>query len=119
MTTDPLRSAAAGIALIAMGGERHGHILRANQALAALLASSPDALVGTRICDHVHPQDRARVDEAFLALMADADRLHEGDVRLIASDGGSVAVRAVASVIARRGGRAVVLRVLAAPSRRA
>ena len=112
MVFDPLTDTAAGVALIATSGEDYGRILRANHKLAELLASSPEALVGTRICDYVHPPDQSEAHHAFLTLLGDPPGLYEHDGRLVAADGRLVHVRAVASMISTGAGGAVILRVL-------
>jgi PAS domain-containing protein len=74
--SDPLTGSAAGIALIGACGEDYGRIMRANHQLADLLARPLEELVGTRLCQHVHPDDQAQTHNAYLRLMADPEALH-------------------------------------------
>lgn len=113
MTSDPLTTRAAGIALVGALPNAYGRVLRANQRLADLLATPLADLQGTRICDHVHPQDRHQADDAYLRLMADPQALYENTTRLVSADGSVVRVHAVASLITTRSGGAFVLRALA------
>jgi len=89
--------------------------MRANHQFADLLARPLDALVGTRLCQHVHPDDQAQTHSAYLRLMADTQALYENKIRLVAANARVVQVQTLASVITTRSGPAVVLRVLALP----
>jgi PAS domain-containing protein len=113
MASDPLTRRAAGIALVGALHADYGRVLRANQQLADLLATPLAGLEGTRICEHVHPQDRQQADDAYLRLMADPQALYESTTRLLAADGGVVRVQAFASLITTRSGGAFLLRLLA------
>jgi PAS domain-containing protein len=113
MTSDPLTSRAAGIVLVGAHEDEYGRILRANQRFAGLLVRQLDALVGTPICDHIHPGNRGDARAAFLRLVGDLETVYEGNGRLVAANGSVVPVQAFASVITLRGGAAIVLRVLA------
>ncbi|MGH2850766.1 MAG: PAS domain-containing protein [Solirubrobacteraceae bacterium] len=113
MTSDPLTSRTAGIVLVGAHDDEYGRILRANQRFADLLVRQLDALVGTRICEHVHPGSQGEARDTFFRLMADLETVYEGNGRLVTSHGSVVPVRAFASVITLRGGAAIVLRVLA------
>jgi PAS domain-containing protein len=112
MASDPLRSTAAGIALVGAFGVEIGHIVRANERLADVLAMRLDALVGTRICQHIHPGNHREAHAAFQRVMAHPETLYEGTARLVAANGRIVPVRAVASVITMGPGAAIVVRVL-------
>lgn len=113
MASDPLTRRAAGIALVGAFDAEYGRILRANERLADLLGISLTELEGTRICEHVHPEDRHEADDAYLRLVADPRLLLESTPRLLAAEGRVVRVHAFASLIATRSGGAFVLRVLA------
>ena len=113
MASDPLTRRDAGIAVVGAGPEGHGRILRANHALAALLARPLPSLVGTRLCEHLHRDDQARVARALSRLLTSPETLYEADARLVAAAGREVRVHAVASVITMRDGRAIIIRVLA------
>lgn len=119
MGSDLLTGSDAGIALIGARGDGYGRILRANSRLSELLGRPMEALVGTRLCQHLPPEDHARAHTAFLGLMAQPQTLYEHDGRLAAADGSTVCVQALASAIATRNGLAIVLRVLAPPHSRA
>jgi PAS domain S-box-containing protein len=112
MASDPLISSAAGIALVGACGDEHGRILRANHQLAELLATTVEAVIGTRLCEHVHPDDQAQAHNAYRRLMADRRTLYEGNARLVAANGDLVPVQAFASLITVNAGTAVVFRVL-------
>ena len=113
MTSDPLTSRAAGIVLVAANDDEYGRILRANQRFADLLARQLTALIGTPICDYIHPGNQGEARAAFLRLVGDLETVYEGNGRLVAAHGRVVPVQAFASVITLRGGAAIVLRVLA------
>ena len=115
MASDPLTSSDAGIAVVGAGGDEYGRILRANQRLSELLARPLEELVGTRLCQHVHPEDQTQAHSGFLRLMADTQTLYENNGRLVAANGSVVCVHVFASAITIRTGPAVVLRVLALP----
>ncbi len=112
MASDPLISSAAGIALVGARGGDHGRILRANQQLAELLATTVEALIGTGLFQHVHPEDQAQARNAYMRLMADPRTLYESNARLVAANGHVVPVQAFASMITLNAGTAVVFRVL-------
>jgi PAS domain S-box-containing protein len=116
MSLDLLRSTAAAIALIDTTDEERGRILRANRLFADLLASSPDALAGTTICDHIHPEDRLKADDAYRRLMASTESLYEQTGRLISADGETVRVHVLASVITASARQVVLLRALPEPA---
>ncbi len=112
MASDPLTSSAAGIALVGAFGDEIGHILRANQRLADLVAMPLGAVIGTRICRHIHPDNHREAHATFRRVMAHPEALYEGNARLVTANGRIVPVRAVASVITMRRGAAIVVRVL-------
>ncbi len=117
MASDPLTHRSAGIALVAAVREDSGRILRANDELAELLARPAAALVGTSLCQHLHPDDQPRALQALLRLLADPKTLYEDDNgRLVAANGREVRVHIVASVITTHTGPAIIVRVLG-PSR--
>jgi PAS domain S-box-containing protein len=113
MASDPLTRHAAGIALVGALHAEYGRVLRANQRLADLLTTPLADLEGTRICEHIDPQDRQQADNAYLRLMADPQGLYENTTRLLTGDGEVVRVHAVTSLIATRNGGAFVVRVVA------
>lgn len=108
MASDPITRRPAGIAFVGALPAEFGRVLRANERLADLLATPLTDLEGTRICEHVHPQDRHHADDAYLRLMADRHALYENTIRLVAGDGQVVRVQAVASLVATRSGSAFV-----------
>jgi PAS domain S-box-containing protein len=110
---DPLMRGDAGIALVGACRDDYRRILRANHQLAELLGRPLEALVGARLCQHVHPDDQTQAHGAFLRLLADPETLYDSQCRLVAADGREVRVQALASVITMRTGPAIVLRVLA------
>ena len=112
MASDPLTSCAAGIALVGARRDEYGRILRTNEQLAELLTTTVKALVGTRVCQHVHPDDQMQAYNAYMRLMASPKAVYESDARLVAANGHVVYVQAFASVIALSTGTAVVFRVL-------
>lgn len=112
MAFDPLTRSAAAIALVGAVGEDYGRIIRANHQLADLLGRPLEELVGTRLCEHMHPHDQAEAYEAFLRLMAGNQTLYEHTVRLVGATARVLQVHALASVIAMRTGPAIVLRLL-------
>src|SRR5579863_1311485 len=107
MSSDPLISSAAGIALVGVRGEDRGRILRANHQLAELLATTVGALIGTPLRQHVHPDDQTQAQTAYLRLTADPRTLYESNARLVAADGRVVPVHAFASMIAVNAGTAM------------
>ena len=110
--SDPLTNSAAGIALVGAFGDEIGHILRANQRLADLLGTPLGALVGTRICRHVHSDNHGDAHVAFQRVMGSPETVYETKARLVAANGRIVHVHALASAIRLRQGTAIVLRVL-------
>lgn len=116
MDFDLLRKRSVGTALIAIGHAGWGQIVRANHALAELLASTPEALVGTLLGDHVHPADQTTVVDAFAQLVGDPRRSYEGRWRMIAADGTLRSVSVHASVIAVGDSQTVLVRMAAAHS---
>jgi hypothetical protein len=113
MPSDPITRTGAGIALIGARHAEYGRVLRANRQLADLLATAVPELEGTRICEHVHPQDQHQADDAYLRLTADPQALYENTTRMVAGDRRIVRVHTVTSLIATQGGGAFMLRVLA------
>ena len=92
--------------------EEYGRILRANQQLADLLGRTVEAIVGTRLCAHVHPDDQTHMHHGYLRLMAHPQALYEGSVRLVAADNDPVRVHAFASAVTMNTGVAFLCRVL-------
>jgi PAS domain-containing protein len=115
MHVDIIRHKSAGAALVSAAHESRGQILRVNHALAALLASTPDALVGTRMCDHIHPADRTRALAAFLRLICGARNSYEGSGCLLASDGETHRVSAFASLLTAGASDVVLIRFQGLP----
>ena len=111
METDLVRHTSAGTALIGIGDDERGRIVRANGALAELLASTPEALAGTLICDHIHPADRSRALDAFTQIVGDASGSYEGSGRLVGADGQVRHVAAYVTVVATGTRQAALLRV--------
>jgi PAS domain S-box-containing protein len=87
-----------GIALIGVYGEDSGRIVRVNRALADLLATTREELVGTSICDRIHSADRDRAVDRFLRLIGGAGSC-EGEGRLLAEDGRVRWVRVFAALL--------------------
>jgi PAS domain S-box-containing protein len=82
---------------------RAGRIVYANSATARLLgAGSPEALVGERVADLVHPEDRGNGGEPLLA----APR---AELRLLRRDGSAVHVEASSASIGSYGGEAAAM----------
>ena len=104
-----------GAALIGTTPHTRGRILRANSKLAVLLDSTPEALAGTRMCDHIHPEDRTRAENAFVRLIRGARNLYEITGHLLAADGTSRPVTAYASVVTADVHQVVLIRFLAVP----
>jgi PAS domain S-box-containing protein len=104
-----------GAALIGTTPQTNGRILRTNNKLAALLGSTPAALTGSRMCDHIHPQDRPRAEDAFVRLVRGARNLYEMTGDLLAADGTPRRVTAYASLVTADVHRVVLIRVLAVP----
>jgi hypothetical protein len=106
----------AGAVLVALAEGNRGLILRANSAFAGLVASTPDALAGTRLSDHFHPADGTRVLSAFVHL-ADGSRISwEGICCLMAADGTAPIVNAYASLVAAGVKQLVLMRFLERPT---
>lgn len=102
----------AGAALVGVAEENRGRILRANRALASLLGSTPNALVGTRLSDHIHPSDRARALTDFLRLVGGTRTSFEGRFCLLAADGRGLAAHAYASLVGAGTRELVLVRFL-------
>ena len=113
MDFDLLRMRSAGTAMIDIAPTGWGLILRVNHELAELLASTPEALVGTRLDDHVHPADQAAVADVFVHLVGDPRRSYEGSWRLLDADGAVHHVDVSASLIAAGDGQALLVRLAA------
>ena len=103
----------AGTALIDIVPTGWGLIVRVNHELADLLASTPEALVGTRLLDHVHPADQAAVADVFSGLVCDPRRSYEGSWRLLDADRIVRSVDVHASLIATGDKQALLVRVAA------
>jgi len=103
----------AGTALIGIDPGGWGLIVRVDHALADLLASTPETLVGTMLCDHVHPADRRSVSDAFAQLVGDPRSAYEGSWQLVADDGALHRVSVTASVIVGDHKRVLLIRVTA------
>jgi PAS domain-containing protein len=103
----------AGTALIDIAPTGWGLIVRVNHELAELLASTPEALVGTRLHDHVHPADHAAVADVFVGLVGDPRRSYEGSGRLLDADRIVRSVDVHASLIAAGDKQALLVRVAA------
>lgn len=86
-----------------VGVHREGRFVYANPALAALLgAAGPEALLGRRWPDVVHPEDRAVIDEQ-LALRAKGTAGPPREVRLLRLDGGPVWAEAASARVEHDG----------------
>jgi len=105
-----------GTALIGTTGEQSGRVLAIDHGLAELLDSTREALVGTRFCDHIHPEDRDRALDTFARLISHSTSGYEGTGRLIDANGAVHHVRASASVVASNTRLAIVLRIAALPA---
>lgn len=66
--------------------DRDGRLRYANSAVADTLGYDPDALVGERLTEYVHPDDREAVADAFDAASDGADEPATAEVRFLASD---------------------------------
>jgi PAS domain S-box-containing protein len=104
-----------GAALIGTTPQTHGRILRTNNKLAALLGTTPAELTGSRMCDHILPEDRPRAEDAFVRLIRGARNLYEMTGHLLAADGTARRVTAYASLVTADVHRVVLIRVLALP----
>jgi PAS domain S-box-containing protein len=82
-----------GIALIGVIGDDCGRIVKANRTLGALLASTPEELTGSSLCELIHGEDRARAADEFARMISRAEVSCEGEGRLLAKDGGVRRVR--------------------------
>ena len=106
----------AGAVLVGVAEENRGRILRANKAFASLLASRPDALVGSRLCDHIHPADRPRALAGFLRLIGGARNALEGTCSLVTGDGEELTVAGYASLVVAGSSHLVLVRFLELPA---
>jgi PAS domain-containing protein len=102
----------AGAVLVGVAEENRGRILRANSAFASLVATTPDALVGSRLCDHIHPAERARALAGFLRLIGGARSSLHGNCSLVTADGVARPVSGYASLLVAGSSRLVVARFL-------
>ena len=100
-----------GTVLIDIAPTGWGLIVRVNHELAGLLASTPEALVGTRLHDHVHPADQAAVADVFAGLVGDPRRSFEGSWRLLDADRAVHSVDVHASLISSGDKQALLVRV--------
>jgi len=106
----------AGAVLVGVAEGSRGRILRANRAFAALVGSTPDALVGSRVCDHFHPSDRARALEAFLRLIDGSRSYCEGSCSLLGAGGKARLVSVYASMVAAGANQLILIRVHERPA---
>ena len=113
MDFDLLRTRPAGTALIHIAPTGAGVIVRVNHALAELLASTPQAIVGTRLDDHLHPADHAAVADVVVDLAGDPRKSFEGRWRLLDADRAVHHVDVHASLIAAGDQQALLVRVAA------
>lgn len=88
-----------GIALIGVAGDDAGRIVRANRALATLLASTVEELAGSVLCDFIHEDDRDRALAQFTRMVARARGSCEGEGRLLVKEGGVRWVRVHAGLL--------------------
>ena len=110
MDTRRFNDAPVGIALIGVGGDDCGRIVRANRAFGTLLASTPDELAGASMCDRIHSDDRARAADEFARLIGQAGGSCEGEGRLLTTDGQTRWVRVHAGLLPTDGvARALVM----------
>ena len=79
--------APVGIALIGVGDDDCGRIVRANRTFGEFVARAPENLVGASFCDLIHERDRAYAVEEFATLMSGEGGSREGEGRLVAADG--------------------------------
>lgn len=66
------------------------NIIDVNPRMAALLRTTPDKMIGTPVAKYLHPDEYARVYEAFQPLMKGAVDTVESDSRAIRADGTEV-----------------------------
>lgn len=92
--------------------ENRGCILRANKAFASLLASTPSALLGSRLCDHIDPTDRERALAGFLRLISGGRSALDGSCTLVTVDGVAQPVTGYASLVAAGSNQLVLARFL-------
>jgi PAS domain S-box-containing protein len=94
---------AVGIALIGVTGDDAGRIVRANRALATLLARPLEELTGAVLCDFVHTDDRERALAEFTRIVGRARGSCEGEGRLLVKEGGVRWVRVHAGLMPHGG----------------
>ena len=110
MDADVFVEPAVGIALIGVTGDDAGRIVRANRALATLLASTLEELTGSVLCDFIHPDDRERALAEFTSIVGQARGSCEGEGRLLLKEGGVRWVRVHAGLMPAEGdARATVM----------
>jgi len=88
-----------GIALVGIAGDDRGRIVRANRALATLLARPLEELTGSVLCDFIHAEDRCRAVAEFTRMVGRARGSCEGEGRLLVKEGGVRWVRVHAGVM--------------------
>jgi PAS domain S-box-containing protein len=99
-------------ALIGVAGHEYGRILRANHAFAELVAGTTETVRGWRISDVIHERDRARIEDAFSALISATMAEYEGDARLVAHNGRLRFVTVTAALLSAQTRRLLLLRVV-------
>jgi len=71
--------------------ERQGHVVFANATAASMLGHSIEALLGSRVLDHVHPADRPAIEATLLSPLGALGKKPQ-EARIVRSDGGTLLV---------------------------
>lgn len=95
--------AATGMALT----DPAGTMLAANPAYAKMLGYSPSELVGMRLADLVHPDDRAMVAEGHKRMAAATETRRPGEFRQLRKDGEAIIGRVTVSPVRAEDGSLV------------
>jgi diguanylate cyclase (GGDEF)-like protein/PAS domain S-box-containing protein len=88
-------------------GSADATILRTNEAFAAMLGRSSDAMVGMRIADFTHPDDWSRTDDRIQRLFAGEISGYQLEKRYLHADGSAVWVSISVSAVRDADGRAL------------
>jgi diguanylate cyclase (GGDEF)-like protein/PAS domain S-box-containing protein len=110
--------APSGMALVRADVEGAGTITEANPALAAITGRRPEELVGVRVVDLHHPDDRPAAAESERWLRDSELEPYAGERRFQRSDGQTVWVQLRAARLAGTGGAELVLQVQDVTERR-
>lgn len=89
-----------------------GHWLRVNPRLADILGAPPSSLLGRSLAEHIHPEDRARLDDEISRVVRGQLTKSRGEYRFVRDNGEVVWSVLTLSLIRDRTGQPVQLTII-------